>query len=101
MQTNEVSSSRAFPTRMAKKCQVDLIKSHLPESLAKKVVVVAALIESPITRSGLERKGLIPSAENREEADIALLVMREMQLLPQKVNDLMTLEPLLRQLLAF
>ena len=85
---------------MAKKCQVDLIKSHLPESLAKKVAVVAALIESPITRSGLERKGLIPSAENRE-ADIALLVMREMQLLPQKVNDLMTLEPLLRQLLAF
>ena len=54
-----------------------------------------------MTRSGLERKGLIPSAENREEADVALLVMREMQLVPQKVNDLMTLEPLLRQLLAF
>ena len=77
LQTNEVSSSRAFPTRMAKKCQVDLIKSHLPESPAKKVAVVAELIESPTTRSRLERKGLIPSAENREEADVALSVMRD------------------------
>ena len=77
LQTNEVSSSRAFPTRMAKRCQVDLVKSHLPESPAKKVAVVAALIESPTTRSGLECKGLIPSAENREEADVALSVMRD------------------------
>lgn len=77
LQTNEVSSSRAFPTRMAKKRQVDLIKSHLPESPAKKVAVVAALTESPTTRSGLERKGLVPSAENREEADVALSVMRD------------------------
>ena len=76
MQTNEVYSSRAFPTRMAKKHQVDLIKSHLPESPPKKVAVVAALIESSTTRSGLECKGLIPSAENRE-ADDALSVMRD------------------------
>ena len=55
-------SGTAFPTRMSKKRRVDLVKSHLPESPAKKVAVVATLIESPTTRKGLLRKGLISSA---------------------------------------
>ena len=100
LDSNELSTSTAFPTRMAKKRQVDLVKSHLPKSPAKKVAVVAALMESPTTKSGLEGKGLIPSAKNREEGGVALSAMREMLLVSQKVNDLMTLEPLLRQLLA-
>ena len=76
LQTNEVSSSRAFPTRMAKKCQIDLIKSHLPKSPAKKVAVVAVPMENPTSRSRLECEGLVPSAENRE-ADVALSVMQD------------------------
>ena len=99
LDSNELSTSTAFPTRMAKKRQVDLVKSHLPKRPAKKVAVVAALMESPTTKSGLKGKGLIPSAKNRE-AGVALSAMREMLLVSRKVNDLMTLEPLLRQLLA-
>ena len=70
-------SGTAFPTRMSKKQRVDLVKSHLPESPAKKVAVVATLIESPTTRKGLLRKGLISSAEKNDEADVALTVMRD------------------------
>ena len=70
-------SGTAFPARMSKKRRVDLVKSHLPESPAKKVAVVATLIESPTTRKGLLRKGLISSAEKNDEADVALTVMRD------------------------
>ena len=81
-----MSSSRAFPTRMAKKCQIDLIKSHLPKSPAKKVAVVAAPMENPTSRSRLECEGLVPSAENRE-ADVALSVMQDARRKSQRPND--------------
>ena len=35
------------------------------------MAVVAALIESPTTRKGLESKGLVSSAEKRDEAEVA------------------------------
>ena len=70
-------SGTAFPTRMSKKRRVDLVKSHLSESPAKKVAVVATLIESPTTKKGLLRKGLISSAEKNDEADVSLTVMRD------------------------
>ena len=70
-------SGTAFPTRMSKKRRVDLVKSHLPESPAKKLAVVATLIESPTTRKGLMRKGLISSAEKNDEAAVALLAMHD------------------------
>ncbi len=57
-------SGTAFPTRMSKKRAVDLVKACLPESPAKKVAVVTALIESPTTKKGLQSKGLIPFGEN-------------------------------------
>ena len=60
---------------MAKKRQVDLVKSHLPKSPSKKVAVVAALMESPRMKSMLECKGLILLVENKEEADVSLSVM--------------------------
>ena len=70
-------SGTAFPTRMSKKQRVDLVKSHLPESPAKRIAVVATLLESPTTRKGLVRKGLISSAEKNDEADVALSAMRD------------------------
>ena len=70
-------SGTAFPIRMSKKRRADLVKSHLPESPAKKVAVVATLIESSMTRKDLLRKGLISSAEKNDEADVAQTVMRD------------------------
>ena len=69
-------SAAAFPSRMSKKRRIDLVKSHLPETTAKKVDVMAAIIESPSTRKGLENKGTIPLAEN-EEAQVAVAVMSD------------------------
>ena len=70
-------SGTAFPTRMSKKRRVDRVKAHLPESPAKKVAVVAALIESPTTKKGLLSKGIISSAEKSDEAEVALSAMRD------------------------
>ena len=73
---NDSVSGTAFPTRMSKKRAVDFVKACLPESPAKKVAVVAALIESPTTRKGLQSKGLIPSAKNNDEGKVAISAMR-------------------------
>ena len=62
---------------MSKKRRVDLVKSHLPESPAKKLAVVATLIESLTTTKGLTRKGLISSAEKNDEAAVALSAMHD------------------------
>ena len=67
---------QAFPSRMSKKRRIDLVKSHLPETPEKKVDVLAAIIESPTTRNGLENKGIIPSAVS-EEAQVAVAVMSD------------------------
>ena len=74
--SNDSVSGTAFPTRMLKKRAVDLVKACLPESPAKKVAVVAALIESPTTKKGLQSKGLIPSAKNNDEGKVAISAMR-------------------------
>lgn len=41
------------------------------------MAVVAALIESPTTRKGLERLGVVSSAEKSDEAEVALAAMRD------------------------
>ena len=62
---------------MSKKRRVDVVKSHLPESPAKKLAVVATLIKSPPTRKGLMGKGLISSAEKNDKAAVALSAMHD------------------------
>ena len=69
-------SAAAFPSRMSNKRRIDLVKSHLPETPEKKVDVLAAIIESPTRRNGLENNGIIPSAVS-EEAQVAVAVMSE------------------------
>ena len=74
-------SAAAFPSRMSKKRRIDLVKSHLPETLEKKLDVLAAIIESPTTRNGFENKGVIPSAVS-EEAQVAVAVMSDVHEMP-------------------
>lgn len=69
------SNTVTFPSRMSKKRHIDVVKSRLPQSPAKRVAVVAALIESPTTRKGLESKGLVCSAEKCDEAEVAVSAM--------------------------
>ena len=69
------SNSVPFPPRMSKKRHIDGVKSRLPRSPTKRVAVVAALIESPTTRKGLESKGLVFSAEKCDEAEVAVSAM--------------------------
>ena len=60
---------------MSKKRHIDEVKSCLPQTPAKRVAVVAALIESPTTTKGLESKGLVSSAEKCDEAEVAVSAM--------------------------
>ena len=69
-------SAAAFPSRISKKRRIDLVKSHLPETPEKKLDILAAIIESPTRRNGLENKSIIPSAVN-EEAQVAVAVMSD------------------------
>ena len=71
------AAASAFPSRMSKKRNVDSVKSSLPKSPAKKVAVLAALIESPTARKGLERLGVVHSSEKDEEAETALAALRD------------------------
>ena len=51
--TDTAMCSSAFPSRMSKKRNVDLVKNVLPKSPTKKATVVATLMASPTTWKGL------------------------------------------------
>ena len=53
-------SAAAFPSRMSKKRQIDLVKSHLPETPKKKVDVLAAIVESLRRETVLKTRVLSP-----------------------------------------
>ena len=80
METPEVTGqarSCVFRSREEKKRAVNKAKATLPSPPKRKAAVIAKLIESPRTRSSLQEKGIVRSAEEQKDVMVGKAVLKD------------------------